>query len=218
MVCACVYSYCCNGHLKQCARARGPHLTSSRNSCAPRTPDGTRLSRQEGSRQEARRRLSRTLTNSCKPAPARRGATSPSSSWSPTGRAGRGRGPEVRPHAPHRPLRAHDEPCHPLLRSRTARRPHPPSDPLSPLGRSTPLPHLFRVCARAREHVLRGGAVACCLAGGWGVRALRCRAGGFGASIARAAPPRSACARRCSACEKKRVPFLKIRCVRGDFL
>ena len=37
--------------------------------------------------------------------------------------------------------------------------------------------------------MLRGGAVAAAWPG-WGVRALRCRVGGFGAAIARAAPPR----------------------------
>ena len=104
-------------------------------------------------RQEARRRL--------KPAPPRRGATSPSSSRSPTGQAGRGRGPEVCPHAPHRPLRARHDSCHPLHRSRTARRPHPPPDPLSPLGRSTPLRCPFaQALARGRmtSRRLDGGA------------------------------------------------------------
>ena len=72
-------------------------------------------------RQEDGRRL--------EPAPVLHGASTPSCSRSPTGRAGRGRGQRCAPPAPHRPLRARHDPAHPLHRSRTARRPHAPSDP-----------------------------------------------------------------------------------------
>ena len=83
------------------------------------------LDRRARRREEAGRGL--------EPAPVLLGATTPSSSRSSTGRAGRDRGPEVRPRAPHRPLHARHDPGHPLHRCRTARRPQPPPDtPLAP--------------------------------------------------------------------------------------
>ena len=131
-----------------------------------------------------------------KPAPVLRGATAPSSSRSSTGRAGRDRGPKVRPCAPHRPLRARHDPCHPLHRSRTARRPHAPFDPPSPLGRLTPLPARLRrrsrqaVGRRAGSTTARGGGEA---AAAWSAQAARTippRGGGLGAALARAARSR----------------------------
>ena len=166
------------------------------------------LQRRARRRQEARRRL--------KPAPPRRGATSPSSSRSPTGRAGRGRGPEVCPHAPHRPLRARHDSCHPLHRSRTARRPHPQPDPLSPLGRSTP-PRtcLFaQALATGRRSSSRLGSGAARRRSGGGLARLGCPGAPVPSgrlwrchSARRAAS--EACARRCSAYEKRRVSCFK---------
>ena len=139
-------------------------------------------------RQEAGRRL--------KPAPVHHGATTPSSTRSPTGRAGRDRGRKVRPRAPHRPLRARHDPCHPLHRSRTARRPHPPSDtPLAPRPLN-PSPHPFaQALARGRvtSRRLDGGAArrrsggGLVRPGGLGGPAARGRQGG-GAGARRGAP------------------------------
>ena len=117
-----------------------------------------------------------------------------------------------------RPLRARHDPCHPLHRSRTARRPHPPPDPLSPprpLNPSPRLPCLRRRSRRGRRTSRRlGGGAARRRSGGGLARpgcpgAPACRGGGRGAahSARRAAP--EACARRCSAYEKRRVSCFK---------
>jgi len=139
-------------------------------------------------RQEAGRRL--------KPAPVLRGATSPSSTRSSTGRAGRARGQRCAPPAPPRPLRARHDPCHPLHRSRTARRPHAPFDPPSPLGRSTPLPARLRrrsrqaVVRRAGSTTARRGGVVAAAWSAWAARTIPPRGGGLGAALARAARSR----------------------------
>ena len=125
-------------------RARHP-APSAPLLCALQVPGPVQALAQRQRRARRRQAAGRRL----KPAPVLRGATSTSSTRSPTGRAGRGRGLEVRPRAPHRPLCVRYDPCHPLHRSRTARRPHLPPDPLSPHGRLTPLPHPFaQVLAR----------------------------------------------------------------------
>ena len=125
-------------------RARHP-APSAPLLCALQVPGPVQALAQRQRRARRRQAAGRRL----KPAPVLRGATSTSSTRSPTGRAGRGRGLEVRPRAPHRPLCVSYDPCHPLHRSRTARRPHLPPDPLSPHGRLTPLPHPFaQVLAR----------------------------------------------------------------------
>ena len=137
-------------------RARHP-APSAPLLCALQVPGPVQALAQRQRRARRRQAAGRRL----KPAPVLRGATSTSSTRSPTGRAGRGRGLEVRPRAPHRPLCVRYDPCHPLHRSRTARRPHLPPDPLSPHGRLTPLPHPFaQVLARGplTSRRLGGGA------------------------------------------------------------
>ena len=148
---------------------------------------------------QRQRRARRRQEAGCrlKPAPVLHGATSPSSSRSPTARAGRGRGLEVRPRAPHRPLRSCHDPCRPLHRSRTACRPHPPSDtPLAPRPLN-PSPHPFaQALARGRltSSRLDGGAArrrgggGLVRPGGLGDPAARGRQGG--GAVARAAVPR----------------------------
>ena len=130
------------------------------------------------------------------PAPVLLGATTPSSSRSSTGRAGRDRGPEVRPRAPHRPLHARHDPGHPLHRCRTARRPQPPPDtPLAPRPLN-PSPRPFaQALARCRltSSRLDGGAARRRSGGGLarpgrpGDPAARGRHGG-GAGARRGAP------------------------------
>ena len=137
-------------------RARHP-APSAPLLCALQVPGPVQALAQRQRRARRRQAAGRRL----KPAPVLRGATSTSSTRSPTGRAGRGRGLEVRPRAPHRPLCVRYDPCHPLHRSRTARCPHLPPDPLSPHGRLTPLPHPFaQVLARGplTSRRLGGGA------------------------------------------------------------
>ena len=100
------------------------------------------------------RRVRRREEAGCglKPAPVLLGATTPPSSRSPTGRARRGLGPEVRPRAPHPPLRARHDPTHPLHRHRTARRPLPPSDPFLAPRPLNPSPRPFaQALARGRR-------------------------------------------------------------------